>query len=251
MTLLNSSIQAQRLAEVGRLKDFVWQHILPYMCLLGIFANFLNILVFLSPKLKDSTFKLMMANSFVEIAFLVISGLGISIFCGTPCLSNYFTYLGQILSIWFVNYIGRSMAVLSTLIEIFISFQRLMLIKNIRFLKDVSVIKVLVVLTIISLIYYLPAFFSAKIGQSLYPLVFFPNSTQIDFSRSKLVYVSVFTDFGNSHLGKILLATITIVRMFFATFVLLLINILSALEFKERIKKKLRMGQTANISSKS
>ena len=246
-TTAGSSTQAT-LAQAGSI-DVVY-YIAYVTCGAGVFTNILNVLVFISPKLKDSTYNLMMANSIVDIAFLTVSGLSISIYCGDPCLPNYFTLAGQIMQIWFVNYILRSLAILTTLIEIFISFQRLMLIKNKPFLKDVSVVKVLVVLTIISLLFYLPAFFTAKISSTYSPLVFLPNSTQIDFTRSKLIYFGAYTDFGTSRLSKIIMVALTIIRICLSTIVLLLINILSALEFQKRIQKKLNMAQKTNLTSK-
>ena len=99
-------------------------------CIFGVLTNILNILVFLHPKLKDSTYKFMLADSVVDMAFLLISGISIALGCGNACLPNYNTYIGQIFSVWFVNYFSRALAVLGILIEIFVSFQRLMLIKK-------------------------------------------------------------------------------------------------------------------------
>ena len=216
----------------------------------GSLTNILCVLVFIHPKLKDSTFKFMLADSVVDLGILVISGINVTLTCGNVCMKNYNSYIGQVFSLWFVNYFARSLAVLNILIEIFVSLQRLMLIKNKRFLKDASVIKVLVILTVISFIYYLPAFFSQKIGQTYSPLVFLPNSTKVDMSKSRIIYFGTSTEFGTSQLGKLMIVVLTIVRIFFATVVLLSINILSALHFRRHIKKKSIMSQKSNITSK-
>ena len=104
----------------------------------------------------------MLANSVVDLIFLLLSGLSVSVHCGNSCLANSRSLIGQILAVWLENYVTRALAVLGNLIDVFISFQRLMLIKNKTFLKDVSVTLVLFVLTIFSFIYYLPVFFTLK-----------------------------------------------------------------------------------------
>ena len=140
------------------------------VCIFGTITNLLNISVFMNTKLKDSTYKYYLANSVLDLFFLIISGVSVTLGCGNLCLPNYFSYTGQVFYVWFVNSFSRVIAVFNVLIEIYVSFHRLLLIKNKRFLKDISVIKVLFALLIISLLYYLPSFFSLKVIQTFYPV---------------------------------------------------------------------------------
>ena len=201
-------------------------------------TNVVNILVFMSPKLKDPIYTFMLVNSIAEFLISSFSGVGVAFTCGAACTGNLQTRFGQVYVKWILNYSSRVLAVYNIQNEMFISFQRLMLIKNKKFFRDTSVALILTVLFVVSVFYYLPLLFMNEIVQTYSPLVHLHNSTQIDLDKSSAIYVTVLTSFGSGLAGKVVTAILTIIRILFATVFLFLVNGVSAFEFRKHIIKK-------------
>jgi hypothetical protein len=120
----------------------------------------LNIAVLAHPTLKDPLYKCIMVISAVDFFYLllVIVGSILEVDCMPAaylCSAN-----GQCVVTWFTHfnfsYLTSCLAIFSILSEIFLTTQRLFLIKNIKHLTNLTWKHVSPVIGLISLIYYVP-----------------------------------------------------------------------------------------------
>ena len=102
--------------------------ILILICLLGIFANSVNIAVFVMPKMKDSSFKYMLATSISNMFYLKLTLIGFLISCDSCTLkSSYFTQLYLILV---DDYLTSVLAIFSIITDNILSIQRYLILVN-------------------------------------------------------------------------------------------------------------------------
>lgn len=118
----------------GRSSSFITfcsTFIIPSICLFGILMSCLNITIFLDPKLKDTTYKYLLVNSFSNFFYLFNCFFYFVPNCSFYCsFSN--TYAAQFYYYLFYNYLKGIAAVLCVLIQLIVSIQRYYLITNIK-----------------------------------------------------------------------------------------------------------------------
>ena len=213
-------------------------YVITCLCTFGVIANLINIAVFLNPKLKDQTYRYMMMNSISELLYLFFNGLSIVFLCGPSCDANYNSLLGQIFSIYLFGFLPGALVIFNILIEIYLSFQRLMILSNRSFLKKVPVLLVLFVLFTISFIYNIPNLISQRIAAV-------PTS-----APGVYTYMAMTTDFGYSNLASVLKQIMKYLRIFLTLGVLLVLNILTAYKSRQHFMKKSQMKNAFNSSNK-
>lgn len=238
-TLNQTSINSTTLATtVASPPPFKWSTMLNgSIYILGTLFNLICILVFIHPKLKDSTYRFMLANSVAEFCYTLICAFIMYMYCGPMCSQNTTSLAAQIYFVWFIEYFTSCLAIYCILIEIYISIKRYLLIINKRILERLSNGLVILVLGVISLIYYAPILFIYKIES--YQVVV-NNQTQT-------YYTTMSSYFGQTEIGKLIPTILSSVRAILVTIVLLIINIVSSLAFKRHMEKKASMS----VSSKS
>lgn len=205
-----------------------WQYlILPQINIFGVITNVLSVAVFLNPKLEDPTFKYMLATSFNDIIYLILTSYNIMKYCAEcPLYTSYFT---QIYLIYINDYLTSSLAIFNILIDIVISFQRYFILLNKPYCQNISYKWVLFIIMVVSLVYY-------------FPLIFFKDILVISNSTSsadvETKYAATKNALGNSNFGKITPIVLSVGRIFLGVGVLTFINIMNAYEFKKRFYKK-------------
>lgn len=186
---------------------------------LGILANLVNIIVFMNSRLQDVAYKYMLATSATNFVFLSIHFAIVFLNSCIHCPSSE-SYTAAILSILLGFYLQNCMAVLRLFFEIMISLRIYFILLNKSF-ERVSYKIILLLLAILSLVYYIQQPFSYTIAYS----------KKWDNTISYSVKA---TSFGNSAAAKWLMVSQFSVRIFLTMIVLCLINILSVIEFRRR-----------------
>lgn len=136
-----------------------------------------------------------------------------------------------------IEYFTSVLALFNILLQISLSFERYLLLKNSKFYKKISAKYVLIILFVISAIYYSPVF-------SFYSI------TPVQNGNSTFVtYKS--TGFFNANSGKILNSFLAFMRIILSTLGIFVMNIFTLIEFSKRVNlKKLRkIGMSQNTNS--
>jgi hypothetical protein len=196
--------------------------------------TFISIVVFAHPNLKDPAFKILLTVAIVDFSYMCLLLLNrvMDMYCEPMpfmCGSNaqLFAFITDQL---IMNYLTSCMAIYSILCEIFLTVQRMFLIKNKFLLKNVTVRTVGPIFGITSLIYYSPYWFAYDFVTT--------NKVYVYRNQTYLEWNLVANDFGNSDAGKWLLSALGIFRMLLVLVVLLVLNIVSAVVFRNHFSKR-------------
>ena len=184
--------------------------------LLGSVLNCLNVAVLRSDKLKDKSFKYFLAISLADLAYLAIFNADsmLKIFE----LTN--TFGEQHFQLICINYLTSCLALFVILADLVNSLSRCFICWNKYYIKDLSTKRVLIVLLLISMISYLPELAS--------------KSVQLNPIKLKGFHL-VPTRWGESKLCRLLVISIWSTRMFISSFVLTIVNFVSAIALIQRI----------------
>lgn len=204
------------------------------LCFLGTFTSILNIIIFLNKKLKDQTYNYMLVISMVDFAYITIIGFEITFKCGSFCDILKNSYATQVYTLWFADYLTSCLAIMNILIELFVSIQRLFIILNKKFLQNVSFRIVLILISLVSIVYYIPVLFVRKIAHD----------------PSLNIFKIVFTEFGDSNFGKSVPSVLSMIRLFFVLVCLSIVNFITFIEFKKHFSKKKKLKFNKTKSSK-
>ena len=102
--------------------------VLPCISLFGFITNSLNIYVLLNKKMKDITFKYLLATSIIDLFYLTISSY-IFIFECKEC-PYHNTYFTQFFDIYIAHYVSACLAIFNILTDITLSIIRYSILKN-------------------------------------------------------------------------------------------------------------------------
>lgn len=186
----------------------------------GIISNSLNICVFLNPKLKETNYRYMLADSITNMSYQALLFIGTIFGFFINISSNQF-YFSAFFQISITNYFTSSLAIMRIAIEITLSVQIYCILRNKNWINRVSYKVMLTILGTLCVVIYLFIPFQYNIVQTIAQ----NGSTQ---------YTPVLNDFGNSSLGKSLAVSVTLFRLFLVSIVLSILNILNAIEFRKR-----------------
>lgn len=191
---------------------------------IAILTSILNIIVFLNPILKNSTYRLLLISSVNDLVYslmVVVLFLIREPFCIIFCtLSNQ--YLRYWLYIIIEDYLTSCLFMMNILIELLQSFKRLFVISNNKNMNTLSVSFYIIFFFLFSFTFYSPVVFLNKV-------VFINNTNE---------YKVEFTKFGTSKFGRLIPFLLSLIRLTLATIVLFLINILTFVRFKKYFKRK-------------
>jgi hypothetical protein len=206
----------------------------------------MNVAVLSSSKLKDPLYKFMMLISSVDFLYMVQVVVGI--FLEVECLPAPYLCGGdyaQYFASWFyqasANYLTSCLAIFSILSEIFLTIQRLFLIKKLNHLKSLTWRHVSPGIAVISLLYYAPVWFSFTVVP-----------TEVVYSYKGQNYTEwslASTDIGNTVASSAILTSLQVFRTFLVMVVLLALNIASVFAFQKYMSKKLQAGVGKSKSS--
>jgi len=205
---------------------------IPIICVIGIILNLICFIVFIC--LKEKIFFYLAINVIVESLFLLIGALASFILCRKCIIEN--TYLKAIYNLIINRFFGSLLYSLVTILETQISFNRYFLVsshktKTIIELKDK--VKIFIYF-IICVFIHLPYCFAFKIQK---------NEMSFDEDTYSLEY----NHFGNTDFMFYYSNFILIFENILAVFVLLPLNIIIIVKFKQFIKKKNATSVSINV----
>jgi hypothetical protein len=198
------------------------QLLLSTICIFGFLTNLTNIAVLMNHRMKNISFKYLLATSLSDLFYL-----SLSIYC--PENSSYFT---QVYFIYIGHYFTSCLAIFIIFTDITLSLIRYSILKNKTYLQSLNYYLVSGCLFLISLIYYSPVVFFFKIQQ----IKIHQNITLSSMDGFKVEINS----FGSSMYGKIIPIILSSIRIILAMFVLTSINIMNIIEFRKRYSKRLK-----------
>ena len=200
-------------------------------CIFGTVTNLINIIVFLNPKLKNFQFKYLLSSSVCDIFYLGLLSFQLVVMCNECEISK--TYLTQLYAIIVDFYLTSGLALAFILIEIWISLQRYLMLKNkVCFLNRIAWPWIVTILALVSFLLYLPILFRYSIIEQEN----FNNQTH----QYKTTYSLKPTNFAESF-GKKIFVGLGLLRILLNTFVLSAVNLLVLNEFKKNFNKKIRL----------
>jgi hypothetical protein len=149
----------------------------------------------------------------------------------------------QMFKIIIDNYFTSCLAIFVILIEIHLSIQRLLILKNTTLCIINQDYKIIIfILFLFSLIYYLPQLFIQNILSTRYISYNNNNNNHTNNSMNRVSYSLVNTNFGNSLSGNYIPISLTIIRIVLGTIVLTFINIINVIEIKKMFSNKIKYG---------
>jgi hypothetical protein len=147
--------QIQMKLDLKSVEDFWNTFISPIVCFISIIFNLLGINVFIKLKKTNRLYEYLYYKSIVNLTYLIINLLSFTFKCGSFCeLENI--YLTKLYQLYVYEYFSSSLYMLEILIEISISLNRYLKIKNNRFFKNVKVKMVIIAEFLFSILFYIP-----------------------------------------------------------------------------------------------
>jgi hypothetical protein len=197
-------------------------------------TSLFNIIVFSHPNLKDPTFKILLLVSIVDFCYMTLTlyDFSFTIKCKpSPILCGEQSQISAYMTSYVVNkYLTSCLAIFNIMMEIYLSVNRLLLIRNITLIKDVTVRTVGPIFGSLALIYYLPSLFANRLEKTGIVYVY-RNQTFVD-------YALVLTEFGSSPVGQWVTSAIQILRIVLVVLVIFPINIVSIFLFQKYLIQK-------------
>ena len=219
---MNENNSTPRIILTNEYLSLSWdQYIRIAIAFFGILVNVINIIIFLSPKLKDITYVYMLANSITNVLYLALSLSGVFFYYCSNCPSSQ-SYLSALLSIILTFYVLDCLKLLHTILQVIISIRIYLTLLNKKHKAD-SYKKILIISVVLSLVFFAQEPFSFKIDTGVN-------------QKGDIVYFTNLSSFGDSTAGDCFFLIQFGIRILLAVFVLTAINILNVIEFRKRFK---------------
>lgn len=198
----------------------------------GMITNFINICVFLNPKLKDTSYTYMLTISITNFfyqSFLFVS----YVFMSIPITQS--TYFVNLYSIVVPQYLTVCLAIFRIIVEITLSLHTYCILINKNWMNRIPSKVLLPIFFLVSLLVYAQLPFTSAIG----------SSTD---QNGIVTYFQQPTDFGISALAKTIGVINTLLRILLAVLVLTIVNVLNVIEFRKRFNSK-RVGMVGAMTT--
>jgi len=130
-------------------------------CVFGTFTNGICIVVFLHPKMKDESFRYMLAQSISDFIYSSVLSFQPLLYC--PASEIRKKYILQLYFIVLVHIFTSILGIFYIFVETWISLQRYLMLKKKKFLEKVSYKTKILLFGLASFIFYFIKFFSYKI----------------------------------------------------------------------------------------
>jgi len=200
----------------------------------GSFFQVLNLFVLSSKELKDSSYKYMFANSLNNLLYLMFIVLYHIYFIITS-VNQKKSYLFLLCHIAILEYLTSCMAIFNLIAQIILSTQRILLILNKQIFQNISPYRGIAIITVISLVYYIPVLTIQKID------LVTKTTTNYTNQINEQNYAIVSTDFGRTSFGKTIRTILSIGRIVLATVILSVVNMINYYLFKKFFDKKINL----------
>nr|QVK45844.1 G protein-coupled receptor [Proales similis] len=224
------------MSESSLLLDVWWTFIIPGICLAGILFNSLCVWVFVSAKLDNPIYKLMLSMAVVDTAYLFFIGFQFLFNCRFLAHQVCYSFLVKLYELVFYNYLTASLAIFNITIEIVISVQRLFTITNRMYCTNLRCRYILLPLLFFSVVYYLPVPLSETIVVSQ------NQSSQFAISHNQ---------FGESQAFRIVKICLQCIRGPGVFSILIVSNSIALFFFRRAMNRKAKLRLHADTSSSS
>lgn len=205
--------------------------------MISMVTSFISILVFANPNLADSTYKslLMIAISDCVDSMIIIFIAFFTIYCeSSPFICGQETYrISFYIDLIFFYFFSFVLEMFSELMELLLTLQRLFMVKNIRFMREMGYKSLGLVCMLTSLLWTVIIFASHAIGTT--------GSVWLYKNQFYTQYYIKFTDFATSLGGKIFITILDVIRLFGITAALFIVSIWSIFTFRAYLAKKMTM----------
>lgn len=205
-----------------RPEDFFRLAFIPLVCVCGMFTNLFNIIVFTNPRMKNSTFRYMLAISLNDFVYLFFCAPLSIDFC-LSCHQIKYTQQYAIYLLYLDDYFTSGQAIFCILIEIVLSIERHKIITNKKTLA-ISYKWIMCFMFIVSALFY-------------FPIIFL--KTRYECEPSSVVILE-FTDKANeeSELYESIYLIPTMLRLLLGVIVLSMINFRNLAQFSKMFLNK-------------
>ena len=203
----------------------------PMICAFGVITNAISASVFSSPKMKDVSFKYLLAISISDMFYLGINSYWFSYYCEQFSLNK--TYSANVYKLYLREYLGRCFAIFSVITEVLLSLERYMVLLNKSYLKEKTHKSLIVACLALSFVYYSPLLALRKIAlvnDSVYSV----NKTVVNSTTLSPSYRLVGSGIASQTTRKVIPIVLICFRYFLVTIVFPCINILNVYEFRKR-----------------
>jgi hypothetical protein len=225
-----------------KINDFLRVGLFPFICIIGMITNGLNCKIFYNLKAKENVlFIFLLASSIVDFFYLFGVILVAIPNCGNYCSPEFKkNYLSQWIRLYISDYFTSCLAIFNIFIDLTVSFQRYIIIKNDNRFNIIKKRRIIFFLLILSLVYYSPELIFKKI-------------VKINESN-QTAYKVVSTNFENKfHVLKPIQISLQLIRGPLSLIVLVLINVLTWYGFKSFIATKvyklaLKLGKNSILT---
>lgn len=220
------------------IKDFVWQYILPYICLLAFLFNLINIIVFSSKKLENPVSKYLLCHSMFECVYALLS------------FAYFFTkhviqvpscsYLVNFMEFYFIQLMTTSIAIFLIIIEILIALNRLLVIFYSKITNKLNFnLTSMIILFTFSVFSQYPVYLSRSIKLNANF-----TSSSINYCQRNESYEIRPSAFMTSTTYKLIYSIVSYLRGLLAPLALLVINTLICMKFRAHLKKKMTLTRS-------
>ena len=209
--------------------------VLPSLAIFGFLTNLISIIVLLNPKMKDISFKYLLATSISDLSYLFLCSYAFVYICPDCPLGN--TYFTQIAVIYSSNYLTSVLAIFNIFLAIYLSLIRYSILKNKKYFQSINIYLVIASLFFISLIYYSPVLFFSKIIPIIQQDIN-NNITVIENNNDYIEYKVIKTSVGVSLYGKVTPIILSVIRLILAILIETSINIMNVVEFRKRYSNR-------------
>lgn len=230
---MNYSVNNSELRHNDKLGLEPVELVLSSIGLIGILASSFNIIIFWNLRERDQIYKFYFFSSIADALYMTMISLYVLFSCGIPCENlNGKQLYRHVYMIVLDDYVTSCLAIYTILIELFITIQRYCMFTTNAILQTQRPKIFMAIICLFSLVFYIPVLFLKKIVH-----------------LGKNEYKIENTKFGLSAAGRVIPIVLSSIRLFVASFLLLVINIFTLIKFKKYLKKKKAMKKFVDVSS--
>ena len=195
--------------------------VIPIICVYGVLSNLVCLFSLVKAHIQDHMYKYMVAKSAINVLYTFLCGFIFVFKCGNMCLFSSTSIIVVLYEYLIWDYFTSCLAILNILIEIIMCLQRCSIVYNWTCFRFERFYVVILVLSSISLLPYIPSLFLREVISSV-------NNE----------YKIVETKIGLSTTGYVLKLCMAFLRGAVPLLSFVIINIFTAIKFLQLIRNK-------------
>jgi hypothetical protein len=207
----------------------------------SILTNFVNIIVFVNPKLKDPSYSYMLTIAISNFLYSIFTHIYVVTFYCLAC-ATYNTYFSSLFSIYFGNYAAAALGLFRITIECMLSLNTLCILTNRTWLTTFSQnsLKFFILISLFLI--------SSAVLYSFVPFGHYIG-TYVD-SKGNTRYTDSFSSFISSPFSTNMSIAVGSLRILLIVLVECPLNILNVIEFRKRYGAKITRLASLSTNTK-